>query len=459
MNTNDKLYLNLEQSVQWCIDNIEAFQNGQKTIAEFGITVVGKLASWPDPEPVAQNYGDAYLIGSSTPYDIRVWTRDVENNTAYWVDLGNFPLQGPKGSRGDVGSIIYFGNADPTQIPTRENDFYINGATGFWFTSIASGNTFQWVKSAYSTKGEKGDRGPQGIQGPQGPKGADGANGAQGPQGIQGPKGDTGTAWVLKGKLTSESQLPTPTADMQKNGWAYSISKTDGNHLYLITGPTDGAYSWIDYGLVGGTGPQGPQGAGINTVTDVDLAQTNISVLYDSTDGGGVEADGVISYTDQGQVIDKNVHCTYIIPIIPSDDSLTIDATSDNMHIGAKVTPNKYANSMQSTAVQGPAAESIVMGPEEVVSIAYCDYINVTLCHDKNHNSAAQAQDTFLIKFEVSAAAAPSFSFSAKLYGTTTGTIKYINGTAPEWAAGTYVAVLTPGLSNDIYCAVQEFKA
>ena len=64
------------------MQDIEDFKAGNQTIAEFGITVVGILTNANQLPETGENYGDAYLIGTQTPYDMRVWTRDVANNTA-----------------------------------------------------------------------------------------------------------------------------------------------------------------------------------------------------------------------------------------------------------------------------------------------------------------------------------------------------------------------------------------
>ena len=108
------------------MQDIEDFKEGNQTIAEFGITVVGILTNADQLPETGENYGDAYLIGTQTPYDMIVWTRDVANNTAKWVDLGAFPLQGPKGDKGDKGSIIRADYGEPLNNPTSLYDFYID---------------------------------------------------------------------------------------------------------------------------------------------------------------------------------------------------------------------------------------------------------------------------------------------------------------------------------------------
>ena len=231
---------NLEEQVDKNAQDIQDFKDANQTIAEFGIYVQGILTDASKLPEVGENYGDAYLIGTSTPYDMRVWTR-VDGGAGTWVDLGAFPLQGPKGDRGEIGSVIATGNGDPTITPTRENDFYLNVTTGELFKSvyvyIADAYGWQSVGSLKGPRGERGEKGYQGIQGPVGPTGATGPIGPQGPQGIQGP---VGPAFNVQGTLTSTSQLPTPTAEMQDKGYCYRIPDANGvPHIWIVQGANE----------------------------------------------------------------------------------------------------------------------------------------------------------------------------------------------------------------------------
>ena len=124
-------FRNLEEQVLKNKQDIQDFKDGNQTIAEFGITVVGILSSVDQLPASGDNFGDAYLIGTKTPYDMRVWTRNIPEQRAMWVDLGAFPLAGPKGDKGDKGSQIYSGNGLPT-LTGKEGDLYINTATGIF---------------------------------------------------------------------------------------------------------------------------------------------------------------------------------------------------------------------------------------------------------------------------------------------------------------------------------------
>lgn len=318
----NKEFRNLEEQVGKNAQDIQDFKDGNQTIAEFGITVVGILKSALELPDQGENYGDAYLIGTQAPYDMRVWTRDVDSNTAKWVDLGQFPLAGPKGDKGDVGSIIMAGQGEPSNNPTSAYQYYINTVTGYWYKSQSNPDGFMWVKS-FTLKGEKGDRGEQGKQGVQGLKGDTGAIGPIGPQGQKGEKGDVGPAFNVQGTVASTANLPIPTAEMQDKGYAYLIPDTEGvKHVWVIQGPEGGPFQWVDVGAagVGVQGPAGTNGIGLNTLTDTNLTLGDTTVQY-STDEG-ISVNSTMRQTFDGTNHDSMVD--FSIPVI-GIDGITID--------------------------------------------------------------------------------------------------------------------------------------
>lgn len=67
-----------------------------------GIRVIGAIDSLPIPAGDYE-YGDAYMVGTETPYDMYIYTRpDGEVHTeGYWFPIGKFPMPGPQGPKGD----------------------------------------------------------------------------------------------------------------------------------------------------------------------------------------------------------------------------------------------------------------------------------------------------------------------------------------------------------------------
>ena len=324
----DKGYdlLNPLDAIEKNKQDIQAFKDANQTIAEFGITVVGILSSADQLPASGDNFGDAYLIGTETPYDMRVWTRNIPEQRAMWVDLGAFPLQGPQGPKGDKGSQIYSGNGLPT-ITGQEGDIYINTATGILYQYEGT----EW-KEKFSIKGPMGPRGLQGLQGIQGQKGETGRMGPIGPQGIQGPKGDYGPSFNIQGTLSSTANLPTPTEDMKSKGYCYIIPDAQGiKHVWIIQG-TD-TLQWTDLGPSGVQGPKGDTGTGIDTLKYLHLTKGNIKAQYQPQDGIFLTSTGRATYKGENyHDEDHDFDATLRLPIF-GKDGITIDKAADSEKI------------------------------------------------------------------------------------------------------------------------------
>ena len=324
-------FLNALQAIERNKQDIQDFKDGNQTIAEFGITVVGILTDASQLPTQADNYGDAYLIGEEAPYDMQVWTRDVANNTAKWVDLGQFPLAGPKGETGIHGTIIYSATKDPYFTPLRIGDYYINTVTGYWWQSGVDGSgNFLWVKR-FSLKGEKGDRGEQGKQGVQGLKGDTGATGPIGPQGPKGDKGDTGSSFTIVGKVASTDNLPDPSTVQSYE--AYIVGDdTAGYDTYVVV---DGI--WTNLGKIQGVqGPTGSTGAGIDTLSDINLTLGDTTVQYDITDGITLNSTARMTYNGT-ETHDADMKIEIPLKVAPITGSpLTMDKgyNSEEVFIG-----------------------------------------------------------------------------------------------------------------------------
>ena len=67
-----------------------------------GIKVVGHIDALPIPEGTYE-YGDAYMVGTETPYDMYIYTRPdgAVHTEGYWFPVGKFPMPGPQGPKGD----------------------------------------------------------------------------------------------------------------------------------------------------------------------------------------------------------------------------------------------------------------------------------------------------------------------------------------------------------------------
>ena len=211
-----KEYRNLEEQVQANKNNIERIIEGEELLARLGIKVVGQVedsSELPNPVTYDGEFGDAYLVGTETPYDYYIFTRPFEREVdPQWFNLGPFPVagpqgpvgpQGPKGADGVRGSQWFSGTGQPTTTSGYNiGDYYINVGTGnIWHLHDVEGAP-RWLL-------EGNIKGPQGPVGPQGPKGPQGDQGIPGPEG---PAGPTGPIVEIMGHLANMDQLPNPNS-------------------------------------------------------------------------------------------------------------------------------------------------------------------------------------------------------------------------------------------------------
>ena len=248
---NGKVFRNLEDQVAYLS---VALQEG-KLIDELGIKVLGVYSTIEQAKtaiPGPYDYGDAFSIGTTKPYDLYIFTRNIED----FVNFGSFPGKGKDGKDGEQGP-----------------------------------------KGEKGDQGERGPRGERGFQGPVGEQGPRGFEGKIGPQGAKGDRGPTGPAFNVKATLASTSQLPTPTAHMQSLGTAYLIPNEAGvKHIWVIQG--EDTLAWVDIGPSGVQGPQGPAGKGIDSLTDLNLTLGETTVQYDTTNGISIASTGRTTYQE-----------------------------------------------------------------------------------------------------------------------------------------------------------------
>ena len=112
-----KEYRNIQEQVLKNAQDIAEYMQGQNVLNEFGIKVVGKVDEESDIPSVDDyktehedwSYGDAYAVGTESPYSLYILTRadDEDNPDDYWFDIGEFPLAGPQGADGEDGNNIF----------------------------------------------------------------------------------------------------------------------------------------------------------------------------------------------------------------------------------------------------------------------------------------------------------------------------------------------------------------
>ena len=173
---DNKVYRNLQQQVGYLTE-----------LANQGVDVIKNVKGIVDnasqlPDVASVEIGTTYAVGTSKPYEYYVALN------GRWVDLGEFPYQGPTGPQGPIG-------------PT----------------------------------GAKGDKGATGAVGPTGSRGLQGPVGPTGPAGPAGGGGGTSTiGWslVLVSTFATDTYINSATP-VVKNGISSTISFS--NMLQTLT--------------------------------------------------------------------------------------------------------------------------------------------------------------------------------------------------------------------------------
>ena len=350
-------FRNLEEQVRRNKEDIKYILEEEGVLNQFGIKVIGQVtysSDLPDPSTYKGEYGDAYAVGTKTPFQLYIFTRQFSGQTSpTWFNIGQFPMPGPQGIQGPVGpqgiqgpqgSTWTVGLSTPTTTNGfRQYDMYLNTSTGEVYQY--NGSTWQNVGSI---------KGPQGIQGLVGPEGPQGIQGPVGPQGIQGPAGDP---FTIVGTLDNTDQLPEPTESIREQ--AYLIEIDGLNHLFVIVGTTD--LSWYDVGALEGiqgpVGPQGPQG-------EVGPANT-LTIGTVTTLDTGVPATASITGTAPNQVLNLGLPrglsgANGTVINVAGSEAHTLSFTSDPQTqintISNNVNTNKQNISELQTSVAGKSS-------------------------------------------------------------------------------------------------------
>ena len=292
LTVDGKEFRNLEEQVLKNKNDIENALQLKNLLSDFGIRIIGQVESAyqiPSVSDYKENnpnwkYGDAYTVGTESPYDLYILTRANNNNPQdFWFDIGEFPLRGPEGPQGPQG-------------PQGE-------------------------------KGEKGDpgiQGERGLQGTPGLRGEIGPQGPQGPAGPQGPQGLPGQVYKVIDVLDNTGQLPQPTESIRDN--AYIIN----GFIYIIMG--SGVLEWVNVGTIDPTNFTAGQVITLMQSTDsiiVSLSDDNSKIEYKLSNGtittlNFAESERQKSTTDGPIVHEKDIEPVLIYDI---DTKNTIGGT------------------------------------------------------------------------------------------------------------------------------------
>ena len=354
----NKEFRNLEEQVYKNQQDIADLTAGISAAIGYMPTILGVYARFDEIPTGGYNTGDTFLIGSGTPYSVYVYT---DKNK--WVNVGQFPVAGPKGDKGDLGSVITAAAGSPQVTPESLNDFYIDTITGDWYVaSRTTQGSLVYIKS-FSLKGEKGDRGEQGLagsmgpQGPTGPQGPQGERGLTGLKGDQGQKGDTGATGPAGNSVTnmSTASFTQDTSDPTIFHNAIDVAYSDGTSTTFTidtkgikgdkgdtgatgatgaVGPTGPRGLQGEQGPKGDTGEQGPQGPTGNGVEDLISVRDSGApvVTYDIQNGITTTSTDQYTYGTDNKTFDVSTERK--IPIIAGKGiSMDVNTTSDKVTI------------------------------------------------------------------------------------------------------------------------------
>ena len=196
---DNKVYRNLQQQVKYLTDLANQGVDVVKNVKG----IVANANQLPDVSSV--EIGTTYAVGTSKPYEYYAALN------GRWVDLGQFPYQGPTGPVGPTGPAGGGGGGGAGSI----------GPTG--------------PQGPIGPTGAKGDKGATGAVGPTGSRGLQGPVGPTGPAGPAGGGGGTSTiGWslVLVSTFATDTYINASTP-IVKNGISSTISFS--NMLQTLT--------------------------------------------------------------------------------------------------------------------------------------------------------------------------------------------------------------------------------
>ena len=331
---DDKIYRNLVEQVKKNQDDIQSIKNQGVILDEFGIKVVGTVQDASEIPSVSVYktlnpnwaYGDAYAVGTNSPYEMYILTRADSNHTEdWWFYIGKFPEPGPKGEKGEKGSVIFNGASAPTTSLGIDGDYYINTTDYYWYLKINGA----WVRQ-FTLRGPKGDTGATGPQGVQGSIGPQGPIGPIGPQGIQGTKGERGVGLRIIGTGSTTASLPN--IDTAPEDAGYLIGETSPYNLYIKL--NDEAPSWFDAGkyTVGPQGPAGPTGLGVDSITKVDYTLGAPNMDYNTTNGITLYTTSRMTYGYGTSTSNVDYEAKFELPVI-GQKGITIGVNDDNTQL------------------------------------------------------------------------------------------------------------------------------
>ena len=413
-------YRNLEEQVRKNQEDIKYILEEEGVLNQFGIKVVGQVstaAELPDAITYEGEYGDAFAVGTTTPYTLYIYTRAFSGEASpFWFNIGQFPapstVPGPAGPIGESGSdalvidriinsatipnvgVTLTANIENFSRTPKIGDLFtpviVDLSTNISYmcvckvTQISGQNvTYMIISRSYQITGPQGAQGQAGTQGPQG------TTGAQGPQGPQGPKGDAGPGFEILGIVAAENQLPDPAT--VPDNQAYLVGTAAPYDLYVQAVPStpeentvSGVWKWDDNPVLTGSTVIEESVSFVSNSESCNLIQINSNRIGRGNLGySGVGfANNVVYGLELGSTWKNEAYKTMDFGSSPQEVSqefyeyLTSNATQQSAppSTGDKV----WINAGQVTGVEGPQGPQGPQGIQGPIGKGIDDVDNIT---------------------------------------------------------------------------------
>lgn len=136
------VFRNLQEQVEKNKNDILYILKEKGVLNQFGIRVMAVVKTVSDIPTVDKykednpewSYGDCYMVGEAEPYLMYILTRaNGTILTDYWLNIGQFPLAGPKGDKGDNGigidtmQVINFPSGTPSVTYDTDEGTMVHG--------------------------------------------------------------------------------------------------------------------------------------------------------------------------------------------------------------------------------------------------------------------------------------------------------------------------------------------
>ena len=239
----DVIIRNIQEQVAKNKADVAALRNVETILNQYGITVLGRVdedTDIPETKPGGGDYvyGDAWLVGTTTPYDMYIWTRTDDPDVGEFINIGPISMVGPQGPQGEQGpsGTIAIGTVS-TGLP---------GSSASVENVGTSENAIFNFIIPQGAKGETGSQGERGLTGEAGPIGLTGP---------QGPQGDPGQSFMIIGVITNTSQLPDPTTTQRNYAYVYNDgdASTPDRLYYIIGDPGEETWTYSSLAAAGTT--------------------------------------------------------------------------------------------------------------------------------------------------------------------------------------------------------------